>query len=256
MKKYLLLIIVCVVFAACKSKLNVVGESNATKSLSSAKIIKNHYQNNRDFKNVYIKANARYQDAKQTQNVTAEIRIKKDEAILVSIRFFGITMAKALITPLEVKYYEKINSEFFEGDYTTLSRWLGTDLDFFKVQNLLTGEALDNLNDGNYTASIAENLYKLESKLQNEQKTYFFEAANFLIKKQQIVQSSTQRSLEVQYPAHTKYDNILLPAALVIEAQDRNAKNSINITYTSVTFEDDFTMPYSVPQGYTQIFIN
>lgn len=256
MKKYIIVLCISVMAFSCKTKIKAIEEGEATSSMSAAKIIKNHYDNDRDFKSVYIKANARYQDNKQTQNVTAEIRIKKDEAILVSIRFLGITMAKALITPTEVKYYEKVNSEFFNGDYTTLSKWLGTDLDFYKVQNLLTGEALDNLNEGNYKATIEDKLYKLDNKAKDVNKTFYFEAENFLLKRQQIIQTEKNRQLQVNYPAHTKYDNIILPTALLIEAQQEKSKNNINITYTSVTFNEDFSIPYSVPEGYTQIFIN
>lgn len=256
MKKCFIVLLLSIAAFSCKSKMAAIGEADATTALAASKIIKNHYKNDRDYQSVYIKANARYQDNKQTQNVTAEIRIKKDEAILVSIRFLGITMAKALITPTEVKYYEKINSEFFEGDYTTLSKWLGTDLDFYKVQNLLTGEALDNLNEGNYKASIEDKLYKLDNASKDVNKTFYFEAENFLIKKQQIVQPNKNRQLEVQYPAHTKHNTIILPSALLIEAQQERSKNTINITYTSVTFNEDFSIPYSVPEGYNQIFIN
>jgi hypothetical protein len=70
--------------------------------LKAAKIIGNHYNNKSNFSTLYIRANAKYADDKQTQNVTAEIKIKKDEQILVSIRFLGITMAKALITLIQL----------------------------------------------------------------------------------------------------------------------------------------------------------
>lgn len=256
MTKYIAVLLLSVVLFSCKAKMATIGESDATTSLSASKIIRNHYKNTRDYKSMYIKASARYQDSKQTQNVTAEIRIKKNEAILVSIRFLGITMAKALITPKEVKYYEKINGEFFEGDFTTLSKWLGTDLDYYKVQNLLTGEALDNLNEGSFKASIEDKLYKLNGSSNNVDKTFSFEAENFLIKKQQIRQTDKDRYLEITYPSHTQYNTIILPTALLIEAQQEKSKNNINISYNSVTFDEDFSIPYSVPEGYKQIFIN
>ena len=112
--------------------------------------------NKSDFKTLYIKSNVKYNDEKQSQNLTAEIKIKKDEQILVSIRFLGITMAKALITPASVSYYEKLNSTYFEGDFSTLSKWLGTDLDFNKVQNILIGQAIDDLTKGKYQDSLVD----------------------------------------------------------------------------------------------------
>src|SRR6478736_983501 len=160
MRKYIGLVFL-VFLVSCKAKKAVVTSAKPTKEVTAEKIIASHYNLKNDFKTLYIKSDVRYRDDYQSQNVSAEIKIQKNEKILLSIRFLGITMAKALITPTEVKYYEKINGNYFEGDFSTLSRWLGTDLDFYKIQNLLIGEALEDLTKGKYDFSIEENLYKL-----------------------------------------------------------------------------------------------
>lgn len=254
MKKYIALLLI-VLLASCKSKA-VLAEAGAEKKLEASKIIQSHYANKKDFSTLYIKAGARYEDAKQSQSVTAEIKIKKDEMILVSIRFLGITMAKALITPTEVKYYEKINGKYFEGDYATLSQWLGTDLDFSKVQNMLTGIALDDLKKDNYTASIADTYYKLSASDGNSTKDYFFEGAKFLLKREKIAQQRQQRSVQIAYPNFTDYAEMTLPTDVMIEAFDKDAKTNISIEYNSASFNEPLTFPYSVPESYERIFIN
>jgi hypothetical protein len=56
-------------------------------------------------------------------------------------------MAKALITLIQLVIM-KIKGTYFEGDFSALSQWLGTDLDYSKIQkNLL--EALDDLKKEN-----------------------------------------------------------------------------------------------------------
>jgi hypothetical protein len=53
-------------------------------------------------------------------------------------------MAKASITPTSVSYYEKIKGTYFEGDFSALSGcW--DRFGFYKIQNMLLGEALDDL---------------------------------------------------------------------------------------------------------------
>ncbi len=84
---------------SCKSKQAVVSEQSADANTALSAVINGHYANKKDFKTANFKASARYEDSKQSQNVTAEVRIKKNEKILIIVRFFGITMAKALITP-------------------------------------------------------------------------------------------------------------------------------------------------------------
>ena len=256
MKKYLGLVLV-IFFASCKTKAVVVDRSTSNTSVSTEKIIENHYNNKINFSTLYIKANAKYQDDKQMQNVTAEIKIKKDEKILVSIRFLGITMAKALITPNSVQYYEKINGSYFEGDYAGLSQWIGTDLDYSKVQNLLLGQNIDDLRGKQFVVSIIENLYKLKNKEDSKNdKSFYFELDNFLLKKQEIIQSEYDRNLQISYSDYKKYDEMTLPLTLVIEANQKKGKTNINIEYKTVTFNEDFSFPYSVPEGYERIYID
>ena len=255
MKKIVSLLLVFLLFS-CKSKA-VLAESSATNIIASDKIIQSHYNNKFDFSTLYIKANARYEDDKNSQSVTAEIKIKKDEKILVSIRFLGITMAKALITPTSVQYYEKIGGKYFEGDFSLLSQWLGTDLDFNKIQNLLIGQALDNLNESKYKTTIVDKLYKLEDiKDATTKKTYFFEAENFLLKKQEIIQSSQERMLQINYPEYQKLGEKIVPLNFYIEAVQKKGKTNINIDYKNITFNEEFSFPYSVPDGYERIYIN
>ncbi len=254
MKKYLGLAVFFLIFS-CKTK-RVLVEGNAGNKLSAEKIIENHYNNKTEFSTLYIKASAHYEDAKNTQNVSADIRIKKDEQILVSIRFLGFTMAKALITPTSVQYYEKIGGNYFEGDYAGLSQWLGTDLDFYKVQNMFVGKALDQLKGGNYQVSIADKLYKLENNSDGKTfKAYFFEGDNFLIKKETISQPAQERSLEILYPDYKKYDEMILPLNIAIDAIQNKGNVKIKIDYKGVTFNEELSFPYEVPEGYERIYI-
>jgi hypothetical protein len=256
MKNYIA-VLFAMLFVGCKSTQAVVKEGNADETMAATKIIDGHYADKKDFKTLYIKASAKYEDAKDSQNVTAEIRIEKDKRILVSIRYLGITVAKAMITPTEVSYYEKINASYFKGDYAALSQWLGTELDFEKVQNLLIGQSLDNLSKGKYKASIEEKLYKLEETSDKDtQKIYYFEAENFLVKKEEVRQTSKNRSLEVNYPNHTKYDATFLPAQILLEATQSKGKTKIDINYNSATFNEELSFPYSIPEGYERQFID
>lgn len=256
MKKSIAILCAVALLASCKSKMATVDEQAAEGTKPVKEIVDGHYKTARNFETLLIKANAGYKDKSQSHNVTAEIRIKKNEAILVSIRFLGITMAKALITPKEVSYYEKINSTYFKGNYAALSRWLGTELDYTKVENMLLGEALDDLNKGNYKASVQDGKYKLTGKESGGTiKEYLFEGANYLIKEQHISQGGQQpRSLDVLYPSHNEYQQAILPSAIKIEAQQKDTVN-INIEYTSVKFDEKLTFPYEVPVGFEQIFI-
>jgi Domain of unknown function (DUF4292) len=254
MKKFFALLIV-IFIVSCKSKA-VLAEANANNIILAEKVIDGHYNNKIDFSTLYIKANAKYVDEKLSQSVTAEIKIKKDEKILVSIRFLGITMAKALITPTSVQYYEKINGSYFEGDYDSLSQWLGSSLDFQKVQNLLLGKPIEDLHKAKYSTELVDKLYKLSNSNGEETKTaYYFEAENYLLKKQEIAQPLLERMLLISYLGYQIKEERYLPLNFKIEAKQKKGNNTIDIEYKTVTINEDLSFPYSVPEGYERVFI-
>jgi hypothetical protein len=255
MKKYLFLLLL-VFMLSCKSKAIVVNATHADSVVAPSKIIENYYNNKSDFSTLYIKSNVRFVDDKQTQNVTAEIKIKKDEQILVSIRFLGITMAKALITPTSVSYYEKINSSYFEGDFSSLSQWLGTDLNFSKIQNMLLGKAMDDLKLGKYKESIVDQCYQLEDLSDaNTKKSFFFDANGFFVTKQEITQIAKNRAIQVVYSDNKVFNETLLPSNVLISTLQEKGKTEINLMYNTITFNEELSFPYNVPNSYKRILI-
>ena len=255
MKRFLV-IVVLVFLVSCKSKSVVVETTKATTRMSAKKIIDNYHNNKIDFSTLYIKSNVQYADDKQTQNVTAEIKIKKDQQILVSVRFLGITMAKASITPTSVSYYEKMGGSYFEGDFSTLSQWLGTDLDFNKLQNMLLGRAIDDLDKGNYAESFADQIYRLDdTATKNFKKSFYFDANTFMLNKQEISQTDKGRMIQLAYSDNIVYKEATLPSKVLINAIQEKGKTKINFEYNTITFNEELSFPYSVPNGYKRILI-
>lgn len=257
MKKYIAIVVVCLFMISCKSKAVAV-QNNTTEEPTKLdnKVVEKHYNNKLNFTTLYIKASAKYEDEKQSQNVTADIRIKKNEQILISIRFLGITMAKALITPSTVSYYEKINGTYYEGDFSSLSKWLGTDLDYGKVENLLVGEALYDLQKGKYTQTIVENLFRLEdAKATDLTKVFFIDADKYLIQKEQISKPSENMMLQIAYADSKVFEQGILPTTIEINAIQPKGKTDISLNYNNISFNEDLNFPYSIPSGYKKVII-
>jgi nucleoid DNA-binding protein len=259
MRKYITFTLVLLVIAACKTKKTVaeqiVSEQPVTKN-KAREIIQKHYENLLSFETASIRSSADYEDKKQSISINADIRIKKDEIIWINLKFFGIPMAKAFITPTRVSYYEKANNTYFDGNYSILTKMLGTDLDFQKVQNLLLGRPIDNLTKEEFIAEIADNLFQLKSKNKTDiEKSFSFETANYLLKKQFINQISQNRNVLVNYPSFTNQDNMFLPTGVSILANQQD-QVKINVEYKKITFNEPLSYPYSIPDGYSQIKID
>ncbi|WP_430614768.1 lipoprotein insertase outer membrane protein LolB [Flavobacterium sp. JP2137] len=259
MKKAFAFTLLILSLAACKTVRNTgtdVSESAATQSKTVLNIVNGHYKNSGTFKTALIRGNTNYKGNGQSFTANTEIRIEKDKQILLTVKMLGFTVAKALITQDKVQYYEKMNSAYFEGDYRTLSQWLGTDLDFQKVQNLLLGHAINDLTKEKLVASLEDGLHKLQSTTNKGlAATYYFENEDLLLKKEAITQKNENRSVTISYPGYQKAQNITLPTKINIEAAQEKTIH-LSILYNQATFDEELSFSYSVPSDYKRISIN
>src|SRR5690606_19315488 len=110
--------------------------------------------------------------------------------IWLSAQLLGIPLAKALITRDRVSYFEKIGGTYFDGDYSLISQWLGTPLDFDKLQNLLLGQTIYDLREDRYMLTESTRGYQLVPSNEAEaiKKMFLLDPQNFKATAQQLSQ--------------------------------------------------------------------
>ena len=249
-----ILIVILLVVTSCKTNKSVTN-TNAIMNISTKKIINNHYSNNFNKKTVNAKINAKYSDSKTSVGFSIKLRLEKDKTIWMSATKFGFPVAKVKITQTRVTYYEKLNKTYFDGDFSLLSKWLGTQLDYDKVQNILLGQAVLNLKKGRYNSIIDQNLYQLSPKNENDLFgiLFFMNSGNFKLNKQEIRNPEKQQLLSVSYPSYNEIKGEQFPENINIRATDNKNLTTINIEYRSVEFNNKLTFPFSIPSGYKEI---
>ena len=249
-----ILILILVITTSCKSTKNTTSETNID-VISTKKIINNHYNNNFHQQTVYARLNAKYRGKKTSATVSIKLRLEKDKTIWMSATKLGIPIAKVKITPNRVMYYEKLQRTYFDGDFSLLSKWLGTELDYEKVQNILLGQAVLNLKKGRYNSKIDNNSYQLSPKKNNELFgiLFFMNPDNFKLNKQEIRHPEKKQLLSVSYPNYNEIKGEQFPKKITIRATDNKNITTINIEYRSVEFNRELTFPFSIPKGYKEI---
>ncbi|MEX1383267.1 DUF4292 domain-containing protein [Lutibacter sp.] len=248
-----IVLISLLIFTSCKSSKSTV-DSNIN-SISTKKIINSHYSADFDQKTINAKINAKYKDEKTSVSFSIKLRLEKDKTIWMSATKFGIPVAKVKITPSRVVYYEKMQRTYFDGDFSLLSKWLGTELDYEKVQNILLGQAVLNLKKGKYNSEIANNLYQLKPKKDIDLFgiLFFMNPDNFKVNRQEIRNQEKQQLLSVSYPNYSKIKGEQFPKNIDIRAIDHKKITTINIEYRTVEFNESLTFPFSIPNGYKEI---
>lgn len=252
--RYALFCVFFISITSCKTK-KVIAEEVVDVSMSARSIIRTHYQNQINFRTLSGRLKINYFDGESSKGVTVSFRMEKDKAIWISA---PLGMVKAYITPNRVSFYNKLQDEYFDGDFSYLSQILGTDLDFEKVQNLLLGQALFNLRDVKYEVEISDSDYILKPKKQVVlfKTMYKIEPKDFKVSLQQLSQPLKGRVLDIAYTNYQEISGKIIPKDVEINAVEADSRNTITLDYKNMEFNRSLNFPYKIPKGYKRIEID
>lgn len=236
----------------CKST-KTVTSGNSNLNLSAKQLIKENGKQTPSFKTLAARVKIDYTEGTSSKSTTVSFRMEKDKAIWMS----KLGFVKALITPERVSFYNKLDNTYFDGDYKYLSDLLGTDLDFNKVQNLLLGEALYNLNSGAFEVLTQDNQYVLKPKKQQEafELFYILDASHFKINSQQLAQAKEKRMLQIDYTSYQEVDKQTFPQDIKINAVEGFEETRLQLEFKSITLNEKLSFPFHIPSGYEEIVL-
>ena len=253
MRKYtgLILSLAVLLFFNCKSS-KTLGAEEANYGLSTKQLIKNNAKHAADFKTLQARLKITYAEGNNSQTHSVSFRAKKDEALWINASF---SLIRALVTPEKVSFYNKLDNTYFDGDYKYLSNLLGTELNFQKVQNLLLGETIYNLKEGDYVASVGDGQYILQPQKQREWFEIFFllNPSNFKLSSQQISQPQEKRHLQIDYLSYQKVKQQIVPEQIKVMAVEANEEISIHLEFKNVSLNEDLRFPFKIPSGFKAI---
>jgi hypothetical protein len=250
---YIALLLFFFILSGCKGTKLAVRE-RVDANLTAKTIIKNHDAVFPKFKTLNGRLAIDYSDGSTSQSVTVTLRMKRNEVIWLSA---PLGVIKVYITPGKVSYYNKLQNEYFEGDFSFLSEILGADLDFSKLQNILLGQAMLDLKESKYILSFTEEAYQLMPEANQNWLKVLFEIApnNFKLKAQQLAQPEKQRIMEVNYPGYQGVQGQLFPENVKISARDFDGEVNVEIQYRQLELNRDLVFPYKIPKGYNSIVV-
>ncbi|MCX7548826.1 DUF4292 domain-containing protein [Xanthomarina sp. F1114] len=251
--KPLILGVLILFFTACKSS-KISSDGTANLSLTSKEVIKENSRTSPDFKTLQAKVKISYSQGNDSQTHTVSFRMLKDQIIWISSSF---NIVRAKITPEKVSYYNKLDNTYFDGDFSLLSDILGTDLDFEKVQNMLLGDPLFELNRTDYSMSVSNDKYLFQPKEQLAlfELFYLISPVHFKIDSQQLAQPIEARFLQVDYLNYQLIDKQNLPEDIKIIVLEADKETVIEMSFKSVYLNQDLRYPFKIPSGFEEIIL-
>ena len=251
------IILISFLFISCGGS-KVVNESgNANSSLSSKNIIKTHQAASPEFSTLAARMQVVYENGDELKSLTVSLRMEKDKKIWIKASLLGITLAKVLITPESVSFYETLSNTYFDGDFSLLSDWLGTEIDFQKAQAILLGQSIFDL-DAKYKSTVTVNKYKLQPKTQMNNFIYslFLNPDNFKISSEMLTQPEDNRVFTVNYGRYKKIKGGYYPSQIRILATQKDSETKIAVNYKKIDHNAPIRFPFTIPRGYEEIQLN
>ena len=254
MKNIQYLLVLLLVFTACKSKKNMIDNVVVAKKISAKKVVRKHIAANFNKKTLDSKLKVNFNNGKTKQSLTVSLKIIKDEVIYLKGSKF-ITVFKAKITPTKVSYYSPFAKNYFEGDFSMIKDFLGVEINFEQLQNLFLGQSLQNVKEEKQDLTIVNNSYVLSPEKQSSLFNIFFSVnpSHFKLDNQYLVNSLQNQRLDISYPSYNLIEDEVFPTSIKIIAKQASKFTNIDLTYKSVEFNKDVNMSFSIPGSYKRL---
>lgn len=241
---------VLLVFSACSSSRKVISEADV-KPITTKALVRNHNEGALNFKTLRGRIKVEYDNGASKQGTSLSFRMEKDKSIWISA---PLGMFKAYLTPERISFYNKLEKEYFEGDFAYLERMIGVELEFDQVQNLLLGQSIVELDRRRFTSDILGKQYRLEPKKQDFlfDLLILIDPATFKVASQQVYRSRAGQSFEVGY-RYQKVGERVLPEKVLVKASLPDSNSIIDLDYRQMEFDRKLSFPYRIPKGYKLI---
>ncbi|MDA9339469.1 DUF4292 domain-containing protein [Polaribacter sp.] len=239
---------------ACGTNKTAIDANAIAKKMSARKVARKHVAARFDKKTITAKLKVKFDNGKIKENVSVSLRIIKDEVIWLKATKF-ITILKVKITPTSVQYYSPFFKNYYEGDFSSLEQFLGTAINFEQLQNLLFGQALQNVKKQKQNIEIQNNVFVLSPKVQSDlfEVFYSINPSHFKLEKQQIVNPVKQQQLDILYPNYKIIETEVFPTKISIKATEKDKYTHIDITFKNVKFNTPVNTSFRIPKNYKRI---
>ncbi|MEM9990615.1 MAG: DUF4292 domain-containing protein [Bacteroidota bacterium] len=252
-----LLILLCVLAlsgAACKSKQDLT--TTKVEKISGAERAKRQmiqHQLKADW--LVGRAKVSLAEGSFAQSGMAELRMRKDSAIWMSVRKFGIEGARALITKDSVFLIDRLNRRYAAEDLSFLAKQYNLPASFGTLQAMLLGNPIFlGRNELELMSSDSTNLM-LQTEQDGRTSTYEVQAADYRLKKMQFEETASKQSLSNVYQDYRSLaDGQKFSYFRQIDVNTPNTGTlGIRMEFSKVEVNVPTTIRFEIPKQYTKM---
>jgi hypothetical protein len=243
-KKILLLILSVLFLSACKKQIYQFG-------LDKNKLKIDEIQ----FEYFQGRSKIKYLDGTQGINATANIRIKKDSVIWISVTpALGIEALRAMITFDSVYVIDRLNKKYQVISMDSISKHVNFNLTYSMIESLIIGNMIVHQPENDVIVKEG-NYYQLKQQKGNLSIDNFVNSKTMKVEKVSVIDDTTRNYMDIDYHNFQMVDSLLFPMdnsiSLFYADKNKTLNTQIIITFTKVSFHDKkVRFPFNVPNRY------
>jgi hypothetical protein len=253
-------------FQACKTKRVLL--KKPLKEQGEAYLLEKLSENQMDFEWFSARANISYINNKNKTDFRGQLRMQKDSVIWLSFSpALGLEVARMKITPDSIKFMNRLERVYFEGDYQLLNNFLQTTIDFDILQSLLIGNDFTFYDNNSFRASIDAMEYRLSTTSRTRLKrslkqgdvpnifiqNIWLNPDIFKITRMNLKELGEEnKRLQVEYGAFVTAGNKLFPSSISFDLQ-ADHKIILNIEFSRIELEKEQSFPFRIPEKFSKI---
>lgn len=208
-----------------------------------------------EFEYLQAKSKIRFNSPDRNLSSSANIRMKKDSIIWISVTpVFGIEAARGFISQDTIVFLDRVNKDVYRYNYKSLSSALNFEVDFQMIQSIFLGnQVFDFQGDDKFSKRAGEltidqkrGRFELETSASvNSRKVEF-------IKVREIPDGN---KMEIIFSEFSAVDNQSFPfntnVEIIAKGSDGDESTQVQINHSNLEVGDSpISFPFSVPGKY------
>lgn len=261
------------VFAACKTtkptaRIITVPQAESTVLSNKPTLYSDRYKIIADSAFKYQWLNAKFEAAveidKERYNVNAQIRMREDSVMWISVTAMGFEVARAIVTKDSLKMIDRFHSRYAIKDYEYLNEILNLALDFQMVQAVLTGNYVPYIDVQKLKAAKEEkDHFELStlSRRKSRKAGFDWEPVKVELQIQKLDNRITRmfindkeakKEVDITYGDFRQINGALFPYKISFKSE-RKKPISIDIQYSKVSADVPQEFPFNIPRSFEPI---
>ena len=228
-------------------------------------------ENQMRFDYLSAKFSISYTDGKNKTDLRGQLQMKNDSITWISFSpALGIEAARLSLTDDSIKFINRLNKKYFEGEYNLVDSLLNTTIDFSILQSMIVGNDLTNYDVNKFKSSIDGGLYritiqerrKIKKSLKNKEddarvlvQNIWLDPEDFRIRMVDLkeLNDGDNKKLDVVYEDYSPVEDQMFPEKLTISITSQKSI-LIEVKFLKVDLNEPVDFPFKIPSKYEKLF--